>query len=292
MKVLITGGSGLLGQYLNIELSKENEILTLYNQHEGNCKEFNSYKIDITNFDELIKVFREFLPDIVIHAAAVSTPQPSEKLSTKEVYGINVNATKIIAEQCEKNKAKQIYISTDLVYAGYRGSMLIENSKLIPVSLYAETKLMGETKIQEVFNNYIILRTALLYGFGLNHSRCYFDTMYKNLKEKTKVKLLTDQFRTPLSVIEASRIISSLLKSDVKGEIVNFGGLERVSRYELGEILCDIANLDKRLLEKITMDDIPGFPKVEDVSMNTEKLQSYGFKQNEIKESIKEILKY
>ena len=78
----------------------------------------------------------------------------------------------------------------------------------------------------------------------------------------------------------------------MKGEIVNFGGLERVSRYELGEILCDIANLDKRLLEKITMDDIPGFPKVEDVSMNTEKLQSYGFKQNEIKESIKEILKY
>ncbi len=290
MKVLITGGSGLLGQYLNIELSKENEILTLCNQHTGNCNKFYSHKIDITNFDELKRVFQEFLPDIVIHTAAISTPQLPGKLSTKEVYMTNVNATKIIAEQCEKNNSKLIYTSTDLVYAGYRGAMLFESSKLIPISLYAETKLMGETKIQETFDNYIILRTALLYGFGLNHSKCHFHEMYNNLKEKKRVKLFTDQLRTPLSVIEASKIISSLIKLDVKGEIINFGGLERVSRYELGEILCDTSNLDKGLLEKITMDDIPGLPKVEDVSMNTEKLQSYGVKQKSIQESVKEIL--
>lgn len=290
MKILITGGSGLLGQYLNIELSKENEILTIYKQHKGNCNNFHSRKMDLTNFDELKRLFEEYLPDIVIHTAAVSTPQLSEKLPTKDVYRTNVNATKIIAEQCEKNNSKLIYFSTDLVYAGYRGSMLNENSKLIPVSLYAETKLMGETKIQDTFNNYIILRTALLYGFGLNHSKCHFQEMYNNLKEKKRVRLFTDQFRTPLSIIEAARIITLFVKKEIKGEIINFGGLERVSRYNLGEILCDTANLDKKLLDKITMDDIQGLPKVEDVSMNTEKLQSYGIKLKGIKESIKEIL--
>jgi dTDP-4-dehydrorhamnose reductase len=290
MKVLITGGSGFLGQYLNTELSKENYILTLYNRHTGNCNKFNSQKTDIKNFDDLKRVFQEFSPDTVIHTAAVSTPQLSDKSSAKEVYMINVNATKIIAEECEKNKAKLIYTSTDLVYAGYRGSMLTENSKLIPISLYAETKLMGETKIQEIFDNYIILRTALLFGLGLMHSKSHFDEMYNNLKENKRVRLFTDQFRTPLSVIEASKIISSLIKSDAKSEIINFGGLERVSRYDLGEILCNTANLDKGLLEKIRMDDIPGLPKVEDVSMNTEKLQSYGIKPKSIEESIKEII--
>ena len=38
------------------------------------------------------------------------------------------------------------------------------------------------------------------------------------------------------------------------------------------------------------MDDIPDFPKVEDVSMNTDKLQSFGFKQRTLDEMILEIL--
>ncbi len=290
MKILITGGSGLLGQYLNIELSEENEILTIYHEHSGNCNEFNSLKADIKDFNTMREVIQEFRPDIVIHAAAVSTPQLSEDLSAKEVYRTNVNATKIIAEECERKNIKLIYLSTDLVYAGYRGSMLTENSKLIPVSLYAETKLMGETKIQEVFDNYIILRTALLYGFGLNHSKCHFHEMYKKLKENKNVNLFTDQYRTPLSLFDAARIISAVTKLQTKGEIINFGGVERVSRFELGEILCETANLDKSLLEKITMDDIPGLSKVEDVSMNTDKLHSFGIIQKNIEDSINEIL--
>ncbi len=174
MKILITGGSGLLGQYLNLELSKDNEILTLYNSNIGNCKDYNSAKVDITNQKKIIDIFSSFEPEVVIHTAAVSNPNIASKLSSKEVYNINVNATKNIAEQCEKINTKLIYSSTDLVYAGYRGSMLVEEGKLIPISIYAETKLMGEVKIQETFDNYIILRSALLYGFGLNHSKCHF----------------------------------------------------------------------------------------------------------------------
>ena len=290
MKILITGGSGLLGQYLNLELSEEINILTCYNEHTGNCKAFNSLKVDIKDFDKTKKVIQEFNPDILIHTAAISTPQLSDSLSAKEVYNTNVNATKIIAEECERNGTKLFYLSTDLVYAGYRGSMLTENSKLIPVSLYAETKLMGETKIQDTFDNYIILRTALLYGFGLNHSKCHFHEMYKNLKDNKNVRLFEDQFRTPLSLFDAARIISALTKLEIKGEVINFGGIERVSRFELGEILCNTANLDKSLLKKITMDDIPDLPKVEDVSMNTERLQSFGIEQRGIEDSINEIL--
>jgi dTDP-4-dehydrorhamnose reductase len=53
--------------------------------------------------------------------------------------------------------------------------MLNEESKLIPVSLYAETKLMGEIKIKETFDNYLILRIALLYGFGLGKKKNHFE---------------------------------------------------------------------------------------------------------------------
>jgi dTDP-4-dehydrorhamnose reductase len=290
MKILITGGSGLLGQYLNIELSKENEILSLYGSNPRNCIDFNSAQVDINDQKKLEEKFNNFSPDAVVHMAAYSNPIHSQTVSSKDFYQTNVTAVKNIADYCKKNNAKLIYTSTDLVYAGYRGSMLDQNAKLVPVSLYAETKLMGEVKIQETFDNYLILRTALLYGFGLNGSKCHFHEMYNSLKEGKNVKLFFDQFRTPLALHEAARIISELIKKNISKEIINFGGRERVSRLELSEMLCEIAGLDKSLLVSVAMDSISNLPQVADVSMNTDKLQSFGIKQKSIEESIKIIL--
>jgi dTDP-4-dehydrorhamnose reductase len=288
-KVFITGGSGLLGQYLNLALSKSSKILTTYNNNSGNCIEYLDKRIDIRNEYELSKIFEEFQPEIVIHAAAITNPVPKENQTAKDYFDTNVSATKNIAGLCSKHSSKLIYISTDLVYAGYRGSFLKEDGKLIPASLYAETKLVGESKVKESLDNYLILRTALLYGIGLAHSRSHFHFMYEELLNKRPVKLFTDQFRTPISLIDASRIIVKLADTDIKNEIINVGGIERLSRYEMGEMLCSLAGLDKNLLLKITMDDIPNFPKVEDVSLNTEKLQSLGLRTRSMEENILEI---
>jgi dTDP-4-dehydrorhamnose reductase len=130
----------------------------------------------------------------------------------------------------------------------------------------------------------------LMFGFGLNHSKNHFSQMYEDLKNNKKVKLFYDQFRTPFSLLEAARIIRSLSKINIKGEIINTGGKERLSRVELGEILCNKAGFDKSLIEKIPMEEFKDLPMVADVSMNTEKLQSLGIKIKSVEESIKEIL--
>lgn len=290
MKIIITGGSGLLGQYLNITLSKENEILTLYNGNKGNCKDFPSLKVDIADSNKMRSVFDEFPPDVVIHSAAVSSPAFADLLPAKKVYEINVSSTKNIADLCKSHNSKIIYTSTDLVYAGYRVSMLAENAKLIPASLHAETKLVGEKKIMEVFDNYVILRLALLIGFGLNHSTNHFQKMYNDFKSGREVKLFSDQFRTPLSVIEAARIISELIKLNIKGEIINLGGKERLSRMEIGERLCEVEGFAKSLIIKTSMNEIPGTQQVADVSLNTSKIQSFGIKLKNFDESLLQIL--
>ncbi len=247
MKILITGGSGFLGQYLNLSLSPEYQVLTIYNEHPGNCLDYRSRKTDIRDRESLSNIFQDFTPDIVVHTAAALGA--GSKLSSKDFYSINVIASKNIADLCRDTGAKLIYTSTDLVYAGYRGSMLKEDAKLIPASLYAETKLMGEEKIKESFSNYIILRTALMYGFGLNHSKSHFQKMYNDLSHGIKVNLFTDQYRTPLEVNDAAEMINKLCAADISGETINFGGPERVSRFELGELLCECAGFDKTLLD-------------------------------------------
>jgi dTDP-4-dehydrorhamnose reductase len=290
MKILITGGSGLLGQYINLVLSKQNQILTLYNSNPGNCNDYHSAKINLTDFAKLKEIILTFEPDVVIHSAAISRPEKCDEMPEEYVRNVNVNSTLTIAESCDNSGAKLIFTSTDLVYDGDYGQMLKEDSGLKPVSLYAETKLQSENEIKNIFENYIILRTSLLFGLGLNHSVNNFHNMFYYFKSNKPVKLFFDQYRTPLSLTDAAALIEELISLDIKKVILNFGGRERVSRAELGEILCEIGKFDKSLIEKISMSDVGKLHKVADVSLNTEKLQSLGLKQKSIEESIYEII--
>ena len=289
MKIFITGGSGLIGQYLNVELSKSHEILTQYYKHLGNCSAYNSVQFAINDYNAISNAINSFKPEIVIHTAAISNAERADQLPADEVYDVNVNATKYLAELCKKHNAKLIYTSSDLVYAGYRGSYLTEDAKLIPISLYAETKLMGEVKVREILPNHIFLRVALQFGFGLNHSRSHFQFVYEELKNGRKVKLFSDQFRSVLSLTESARMIAELLTKEVSGETINFGGMERVSRYDLGKEICNVCNFDENLIEPVTMESVNATYKVTDVSMNINKLKRLGIEPKPFSESVKEI---
>lgn len=291
MKIIITGGSGLLGQYLNIELSKTDEILTLYNSSIGNCVNYNCLKADITDKNILEETFHSFRPDVVVHTAAISRPETAMQLPYETVYGINVEATENLAKLCREYSAKIIYTSTDLVYDGETGPLHKEDLTPNPKSLYAETKLKGELKIKEVSDNYVILRTSLLYGIGLNHTTNNFHKMLINLREKKSVKLFFDQYRTPLSLIDAGRLVDQLIqRDDIRNQIFNFGGIERISRLQLGEILCEAGGFNRDLLIKTSMNENSNLPQVADVSMDISKLTSFGIIPKTIRESVKEIL--
>ncbi|HRI47364.1 MAG TPA: SDR family oxidoreductase [Ignavibacteriaceae bacterium] len=286
LKVLITGGSGLLGQYINIEFSKHFEILTLYQNNIGNTNLFNNHQVDLTDFASVKSIFDDFKPDIVFHTAAISTVHDCDILHPSIVFETNVKITEHLAELCNNFNSKLFYTSTDLVYAGYRGSMLTETSKLVPVSLYAETKLMGEVKIKQICNNYVILRMSLLFGFGLNQRSCFFEHMITNLNNNQSVNLFTDQYRTPLFLQDAAIASVDLIKNGVTNEIINLGGIDRLSRFELGELVSQTGGFDKELLQPIKMENVPNFPIVSDVSLNTDKLKSFGVKIHDIDEII------
>jgi len=292
MKILITGGSGLLGQYLNLSLAKKYEILTLYNSNVGNCHQFNSFKIDLKNQNSLKNTFEKFKPNFVVHSAAITYSLLDNKYSLKEYYSNNVLVTKFVSEMCAEFNSKMIYISTDLVYDGNRGSYLDENSKLNPASPYAETKLLGEEYVKKIIDNYVILRLALLFGFGLNHSICHFQTMYQNFIENKSVKLFTDQFRSPISISEASKIIYKIIELDSPTGIYNLGGQERLSRYELGELLAKKIGVKPELFIPSSLKDAATVPYVKDVSLNINKIRNLGIEISSLEIMLNEILNY
>ncbi len=292
IKILVTGCFGLYGYEICNTLKNEYEVVGLYNVSHLNSN-FRSIKVDITDSDLLSKIIFEEHPDFIIHAASISNPQRADSIASKIVYKTNVTATENLASYANKINARLIYISTDLVYAGYRGSFLSETSKLIPVSLYAETKLMAEEKIKEISNNYTILRNSLMFGLYKYENNNFFNQIYHNILNGKRIKLFNDQYRTPLSFTEASYMLKELIKTIIDNnnilhnEIANFGGRERVSRTDLGYLLSDFMKLDNSLIDSISINEMSNIPIVADVSMNTEKIGNLGIKAKSINEMLK-----
>ncbi len=297
IKVLVTGSAGQYGSFITKEFCKAFEFLGTYHSNKSNLlPNVNYTNLDINDFEATTNLINEFKPNFVLHAACYANPQQAEAATPKQVYNTNVNATINIAKVCEKIGARLIFLSTDLVYAGYRGSMLKEDAKLIPASLYAETKLMAEIKIKANSSNYTILRNSLMYGIMDEQSASAFNKLYHNLKNGKNFNLFIDQFRTPLSFNDGARLLKELIikisenKAILLNDIANFGGKERVSRAEMGDILCEEAGLDKSLINRISISEFTQIAQVPDVSMNTEKIQHIGLTALSVRESIKEIL--
>jgi dTDP-4-dehydrorhamnose reductase len=291
-KVLITGGSGFLGQYLNAELNVKYDIMTTFRTNPGNCLDFRSASIDLRNQPPLDNLFKNFKPEIVIHTAAYSTPDICNKTDRDEVINFNVNLLKTLSEKANEYNARLIFTSTDLVYKSINGlndELLKEDGALEPKSLYAETKVQAEDIIKNTCKDYLILRTSLLYGMGLSHTRTHFQNMLEALENNEKVNLFFNQYRTPLEAKDGARIISELIEKNISNETINFGGEEKISRYEMGELVCDVFGFDKVNLVKTDGKKMLGDIFVEDVSMDTSKLQSYGIKQKSVKEVLLEI---
>ena len=143
MQILLTGGSGLLGTEL---LKLESDLLAP--SHE---------ELDITDATAVADYVAAHLPDVILHAAAMTNnrqveanPEPAKK--------VNVDGTANLAAACDGTRIRLVYLSTDYVYRGDQGNYS-ESDEVAPFNLYASTKLAGEEVARQV-PNHLIIRTS------------------------------------------------------------------------------------------------------------------------------------
>lgn len=295
-KILITGASGYLGPYLCNELLKkktslnaEPDITIIYNSHEIHFDGTSSVKCDLLNLNELTNVFNEINPDTVYHLAS-GTPTRIIGTDNEYVRKFNKGVTEHLAKLCRDNNALVIYTSTDLVYD--EGTDINEDSKLNPLTIYAETKLEGETAIKESGVRHIILRTSLVYGFTQSTYTSFFDTAYQKIYNGEGIKAFTDQYRNPLYVEEAARILAELPLLYKQNEIINFCSDEYLSRYEMCVLMAEVYRFDKKLIIPSSCDEFRTYPVVKRLGLNNNKLSSYGLKTSTFRENLLRAYNY
>ena len=160
MKIMVTGAAGFIGMHSSLKFLKSNYnvlgIDNLNNYYDRSLKlrrlnvlkkykKFRFNKIDVSNFKNLLKIFRNFKPDFVLHLAAQAGVRHSI-LHPEDYTKSNLVGFANILECSKILKIKHlIFASSSSVYGDCKEYPLSENQKLnSPISYYAATKLSNE----------------------------------------------------------------------------------------------------------------------------------------------------
>jgi len=202
LKVLIVGAKGMLGSDLTRSLNHSIQII-------GTDKE----DFDITNQRETLRALLKIRPQWLINVAAYTQVDRCEK-EIELAFKVNAEGVKNLALACKEIQAKLIHVSTDYVFDGKKQKPYVEEDTPTPISIYAKSKLKGESYIQTLLNDFIIIRSSGLYGKrGIN----FVNTIIKMAKEQNELTIVNDQWVSPTYTIDLSRAIGTLMKVSPKG---------------------------------------------------------------------------
>ena len=148
MKTLVvTGGTGRFG----LELKKIKTKNKIYFPRKD--------KLNILNFNNVMKYLRKFKPEILIHLAGLSRPMKIHDENIISSIDKNIIGTANITKACSILNIKLIYFSTNYVYEGTKGNYK-ETDPILPFNNYAWSKLGGEASVQ-LYKNSLILRVCM-----------------------------------------------------------------------------------------------------------------------------------
>jgi len=286
-KLLVTGASGFLGWNICREEYKSWEIFGTVFTHPVKIKGVKIVQTDLTRYREFKKVFKEIGPDAVIHTAALSSPDycQQNKGATRK---INVDAPVNIAGLCADAGIPFVFTSSDLVFDGLNAPYR-EDDPVCPVNLYGEQKVRAEEGILKRCPGAAVCRMPLMFGDPGPAASSFFQTMVTAFREGRELRLFEDEYRTPVSGKTAAKGLFIAIEK-VKG-LLHLGGPERISRYNFGLLMMGVLGTrDARLIRCRQKDVTSAAPRPPDISLDSSRAFSAGYKPPQLKDQLAELL--
>lgn len=253
MRVLVTGSNGLLGQKLVGKLSgKEGLELLATARGDNRLPEDGSYSyaaLDVTNRESVSEVFDSFVPDVVIHTAAMTNVDQCEK-EKEDCWKLNVLAVEYLLEASAKHNTFFLHVSTDFIFDGADGPYK-EDAEPNPVSFYGWSKLAAEKLVISSKVKWAIARTILVYGIAHDMSRSNIILWVKGSLESGKsINVVNDQWRTPTLAEDLADGCILIARQKSEG-IFNISGKDLVNPYQMAVMTADYFGLDKSLIKEV-----------------------------------------
>ena len=279
-KILITGASGLLGNYLTLHLRRSFEIIT------HSLKSKTEYNGDLADFDFVKSMLEESVPDIIINLVALTNVDECE-LNPKSAYDLNtLTVLNLVRSLQVKDQCLLIHISTDQLYDGNGKS---SESDIKPSNYYSYSKFLGEVYASQ-YKKHVILRTNFFGPCNGLTKKSFSDWIIDSCKNQIPITLFSDVLFSPLHMHSIIDALGKVISNPFFGTF-NLGSHLGFSKREFGLKLAAHLNLN---FDNVTEGNVGDFNlkayRPRDMRMDLTRFEkTYQYKLPTLEEEIKKI---
>ena len=226
--ILLTGGNGQLGTELRHLLDEKGVKYVSTDAKEMNITDAQATMDYITNLK----------PTVIYHCAAYTAVDKAEDEGKALDEKINVDGTRNVALAAKEVGATLVYISTDYVFDGkLKDGEYTVDAPINPLNEYGRTKALGEKAVQEIMDDYYIIRTSWVFGkYGHN----FVFTMQKLAETRDELTIVNDQFGRPTWTRTLAEFMYFVIDQKAPFGIYHLSNDNACSWYEFAkEILKD-----------------------------------------------------
>ena len=201
MRVTLFGASGLLGQDLVQELKAE-QLTAL-----------SSKDADLRDHSRIREVICDSRPDWILLCAAYTDVDGCE-INRDLAFAVNCDGAVNVAEAAREAGSRLMFLSTDYVFDGSRGSPYQTTDARKPTSVYGESKACAEERLLEILPEVCIVRTSWLFGHG---GKCFPATILKLASTRPEISVVNDQRGSPTFTRDVASALVQLCRGSARG---------------------------------------------------------------------------
>lgn len=228
-KILLLGKDGQVGWDLQRSLGPVGTILA-----------FGRNEADLENVEELRRLIQHHQPQIIVNAAAYTAVDKAES-EPEKAYRVNAEAVCALAEEADRLGGWLVHYSTDYVFDGKKNGAYIETDDAHPLSIYGQSKLAGESAIQNIGCKHLIFRSSWVYSV---HGANFPLAILRRALEREQLEVVADSFGAPTSAhliadvtaLAVHQIAHAKLPNDISG-IYHLTAAGETSWYEYAQLL-------------------------------------------------------
>ena len=258
MRVLVTGGTGMLGLTLVPVLQAAGHCVLTQSRTSG-----GSYIADLTDFQATVSMLNEIRPDCIVNLVAQTNVDACEA-DLNSAYLLNVKAVENLAAAIRLyENVHLIQISTDQVYDGVG---LSKEDEVRLSNNYAMTKYAGEIAAALVHGT--VLRTNFFGPSALVGRLSFSDWLLRNFREQIPFTAFFDVIFNPLSMSTLSLMIDKVIQAPVPG-VFNLGCENPLSKADFAFQVASTFGLETTHMRMGSVDAL-GLParRPKDMSMD------------------------